>query len=549
MFENSWQMLTPQDTGEGRISYIGSQPGALSRAKLCRGYALRFGAAGVVFAMSLFLFFASQASIVVVDCWLARWSALPVQGDSETSANLLVFVFLAMLAAVIVTLQAASWPLLCLRASSRLHSDGLWCVLRAPMDVALASVPGQLLSRFAKDLDCLDTRLPALLAQALTCVAALFSALTAIVVSSPALAPMAVALALVMWRLAAAYSPVASDAARLVSIFNGPVVAHLMECLEGRAYLRSFGQSDDAMRHALAVLEVNARSQVLNAKYLVNYATRALAQFASVERLLTLSALQAEEARRRTMISGMTGDRLRRIEAARRDTDGHAVSMITSGSESSPLTTCEPHLQPVMDEETMAGPGQGGTGGASPSQPAPSDHSKFLKDMYSRSEEIITQELRKDPVAMHRLYLALSILAVASCVAYLRHGTLEAVICVLLGSALTAGICWLALFLTNLLADLLEKLSKSGSAYRGLERGQETTTRSAGKRRCYGIPTSALLVLWAAAGCLPGVMLAPMSRTYFLSTILVILCGVSLTFLIGIRDPLCNLLPCEPNSH
>ncbi|CAL1168449.1 unnamed protein product [Cladocopium goreaui] len=212
------------------------------------------------------------------------------------------------------------------------------------MDVPLTSVPGQLLSRFAKDLDCLDTRLPALLAQALTCVAALFSALAAIVVSSPALAPMAVALALVMWRLAAAYSPVASDAARLVSVFNGPVVAHLLECLEGRADLRSFGRSDDAMRHALAVLEVNARSQILNvalqrwfalqleiigavmlfcvamtsgwrtahlgmsglsltyaltltalAKYLVNYGTRALAQFASVERLLTLSQVQAEE--------------------------------------------------------------------------------------------------------------------------------------------------------------------------------------------------------------------------------------------------------------
>ena len=46
--------------------------------------------------------------------------------------------------------------------------------------------------------------------------------------------PKAVALALVMWRLAAAYRPVASDAARLVSVFNGPVVAHLLECLEGQ---------------------------------------------------------------------------------------------------------------------------------------------------------------------------------------------------------------------------------------------------------------------------------------------------------------------------
>ncbi|CAK9081943.1 unnamed protein product, partial [Durusdinium trenchii] len=212
-------------------------------------------------------------------------------------------------------------------------------------DVAVAAVPGQLLSRFAKDLDCLDTRLPALLSQALACVAALVSAITAIVVSSPAMAPLAVTLALVMWRVSSAYSPVAADAARLVSVFNGPVVAHLMECLEGREYLRTFGQSGKAMDHALAVLEVNARAQILNvalqrwfalqleiiggvmllcvavasvwrtnahlgmsglsltyaltltalAKYLVNYGTRALAQFASVERLLALSALRPEE--------------------------------------------------------------------------------------------------------------------------------------------------------------------------------------------------------------------------------------------------------------
>ena len=44
------------------------------------------------------------------------------------------------------------------------------------------------------------------------------------------------------------------------------------------------------------------------AKYLVNYGTRALAQFASVERLLTLSQLQAEEARGERSIGGVAGN-------------------------------------------------------------------------------------------------------------------------------------------------------------------------------------------------------------------------------------------------
>ncbi|CAE6910253.1 Abcc1 [Symbiodinium natans] len=195
------------------------------------------------------------------------------------------------------------------------------------------------------DLDVLDSRLPSLLAQALACVAALFSALTAIVVSSPGLAPMAALLALLMWLLAKSYSPVAADAARMVSVLNGPVVAHLLECVESREYLRTFGQQPRAVAHALCVLEASARAQILNmglqrwfalqleliggamllcvavtivlqtdahlgmsglsltyaltltalAKYLVNYSTRSSAQMASVERLLALSGLPSEE--------------------------------------------------------------------------------------------------------------------------------------------------------------------------------------------------------------------------------------------------------------
>ena len=102
------------------------------------------------------------------------------------------------------------------------------------------------------------------LSQALACVAALFSALMAILFSSPGLAPMAGLLALLMWRLAASYSPVAAECARMVSVLNGPVVAHLLECLEGREYLRTFGQQGKAVSHALWVLEASARAQILN---------------------------------------------------------------------------------------------------------------------------------------------------------------------------------------------------------------------------------------------------------------------------------------------
>lgn len=227
------------------------------------------------------LFFASQVSMVLVvraldliddmtykthrwlkDCWLARWSTLPLTQGAEKT-NLVTFVALAAVAVLMVTLQASSWPLLCLRASSKLHREALWRLLRAPLDVPVAAV-GQLLSRFARDLDCLDSRLLAMLAQALACVAALASALSAILVSSPLLAPAALLLALALYRASGLYSPVASQAALVVAALNGPLVAQLLECLEGRGELRCFGRSQQALQQGLQALEVNARAQVLN---------------------------------------------------------------------------------------------------------------------------------------------------------------------------------------------------------------------------------------------------------------------------------------------
>ncbi|CAE6910221.1 aroB' [Symbiodinium natans] len=89
-------------------AFCAASSASYGRLKLYRGYAVRFGGRGAVFLASLLLFFASQASMVLVDCWLARWSALPSQLQGHTdgvsiSENLAVFVLLAALAAALAT--------------------------------------------------------------------------------------------------------------------------------------------------------------------------------------------------------------------------------------------------------------------------------------------------------------------------------------------------------------------------------------------------------------------------------------------------------------
>eukprot|EP00928_Gymnodinium_smaydae_P059231 TRINITY_DN4249_c0_g3_i1.p1 TRINITY_DN4249_c0_g3~~TRINITY_DN4249_c0_g3_i1.p1 ORF type:complete len:968 (-),score=217.34 TRINITY_DN4249_c0_g3_i1:98-2761(-) len=316
-----------------------------SEIYLC--YARQFGRNGLVFCLAMLLFVAAQAGLVLCDCWLGRWAALPPEAQRDVAANLGGFALLSLLAACAVALQAGCWPLLCLRASSKMHGEGLRRVLYAPYSVGLTLPHGQLLSRFSKDLDVLDTRLPSLMAQALTCAAALLSALAAIVASSPLMLPAVFVSALAFRRVVVVYRPVAADAARLVTTLHGPVVAHALETYAGREYLRAFGQRPRACKRALQLLDAAAKAQMLNValqrwcalqlellgagvllcvsmactamrdkaplglsglaltyaltltalgKYLVNNGTRADAQFASVERIHKLMELPSESA-------------------------------------------------------------------------------------------------------------------------------------------------------------------------------------------------------------------------------------------------------------
>jgi ABC-type multidrug transport system fused ATPase/permease subunit len=312
------------------------------------GYAAAFGGRGAVFGLAVWLFVLSQASIVLADCWLARWSSLPQAEKADLSTNLGGLAALAALAALFVTLQAGSWSLLALNASNRYQSAALRAVLHAPLS-ALSVLPvRRVVSRFSRDVDALDVALPGAAAQALTCLAALLSSLAAVLFATPLALPVVAAVVVVFGRVVHTYRPTAADARRLVSVLHGPVLSHILESLDGRVYIRAFGQSAGFEQQAAVLVEAYAHAQVFNialqrwlalrlemlgawmllavallavatrqraalgpaglaltyaltftglAKYLINYATKAFAQLASVERLTAIADLPDEFAR------------------------------------------------------------------------------------------------------------------------------------------------------------------------------------------------------------------------------------------------------------
>jgi hypothetical protein len=82
----------------------------------------------------------------------------------------------------------------------------------APLAFSLSTERGRVLTRFSKDVDALDAALPAMLAQTLTCLAALLSALLAIIASSPLATPAVGLVAFSFARVVHRYRPSAVSA-------------------------------------------------------------------------------------------------------------------------------------------------------------------------------------------------------------------------------------------------------------------------------------------------------------------------------------------------
>ena len=272
-----------------------------------------------------------------------RWSSLPAPQQEDVALNLGVLAALAALAALLVGVQAAAWPLLCLRVGDDARRGGARRAPRAdgvPHGDAERPPRRALLEgrRRPRRLAAVDA------AQAFVRRRAVAS-LATIVASAPLVAPAVAVAALALVRIVAKYRPTAGEAKRLVSVLHGPIVSLLLEGLGGREYLRAYCQQHAAADEAVALLEASARAQTFNialqrwlalrlealgaaillcvsllcvgargrvplglsglsltysmtltnlAKYLVNYATRADAQFASFDRVQALTAVKSE---------------------------------------------------------------------------------------------------------------------------------------------------------------------------------------------------------------------------------------------------------------
>ena len=92
-------------------------------------------------------------------------------------------------------------------------------------------------------------------------------ALVTIVCSLPPALLGAAIVAAAFMRVVRRYRPAAAEAKRLVAVLHGPVVAHVLEGVGGREYLRAFRQESGYVAHMLVLVEASSRAQLFNVHF------------------------------------------------------------------------------------------------------------------------------------------------------------------------------------------------------------------------------------------------------------------------------------------
>ncbi|KFM60296.1 Canalicular multispecific organic anion transporter 1, partial [Stegodyphus mimosarum] len=195
----------------------------------------------VLFSFSLFQGFEIGSNV-----WLSFWSndQLLANGSQDTKLrNLRIGVYgalglsggLCILLATFVLATAAT------KASIRLHQDMLWSIMRSPMSFFDATPLGRILNRFGKDINTVDTSIPAKFNSSITVILAIIGSLVVISANFPLFLLIMVPLTIVYIFIQFFYMATSRQLRRLQSTTLSPVLSCFSETAQGTSTIKAFG--------------------------------------------------------------------------------------------------------------------------------------------------------------------------------------------------------------------------------------------------------------------------------------------------------------------
>ncbi|NXT25434.1 MRP1 protein, partial [Syrrhaptes paradoxus] len=227
--KNSWK-LTEADTAKtGRV-----------KATVYWDYMKAIGL--FISFLSIFLFVCNHIASLASNYWLSLWTDDPVINGTQqyTNVRLGVYGALGISQGIAVFGYSMAVSIGGIFASRHLHLNLLHNVLRSPMSFFERTPSGNLVNRFSKEIDTIDSAIPPIIKMFMGSTFNVIGACIIILLATPIAAVIIPPLGLVYLFVQRFYVATSRQLKRLESVSRSPVYSHFNETLLGVSVIRAF---------------------------------------------------------------------------------------------------------------------------------------------------------------------------------------------------------------------------------------------------------------------------------------------------------------------
>uniref|UniRef100_A0A672SKX7 Multidrug resistance-associated protein 1 n=1 Tax=Sinocyclocheilus grahami TaxID=75366 RepID=A0A672SKX7_SINGR len=193
---------------------------------------------------SIFLFFCHHLSSLGSNYWLSLWTDDPVINNTQPNREMRLGVYgaLGISQGIAVFCYSVAVSVGGILASRYLHQTMLYNILRSPMSFFERTPSGNLVNRFAKETDTIDSVIPSIIKMFMGSMFNVLGSCAVILIATPLVAIIIPPLGLFYFFVQRFYVASSRQLKRLESVSRSPVYTHFNETLLGTSVIRAFGE-------------------------------------------------------------------------------------------------------------------------------------------------------------------------------------------------------------------------------------------------------------------------------------------------------------------
>ncbi|KAJ7306005.1 hypothetical protein JRQ81_010371 [Phrynocephalus forsythii] len=212
--------------------------------------------------LSVFFFICTHVASLSSNYWLSLWTDDPIINGTQRNTDLRLSVYGALGISQGISVFGYSMALSIggVFASRRLHLDLLCNVLRCPMAFFERTPSGNLVNRFSKEIDTIDSIIPHIIKMFMGSMFNVLGACIVILLATPVTAVVIPPLGFVYFFVQRFYVATSRQLKRLESVSRSPVYSHFNETLLGVSVIRAFREQKRFVRESDLKVDENQKA-------------------------------------------------------------------------------------------------------------------------------------------------------------------------------------------------------------------------------------------------------------------------------------------------